>query len=111
MPIETVQDIVQEELVLAGHMRVAERYIVYRAERALLRAQDAPPAPVAIPVLEADAEVLWTGADLRERIAFASIGLDLSSTPTAWSASCGGRSGPGSRAPTCSGWWCSTPRR
>src|SRR4029079_8436898 len=39
VPIETVQDIVQEELVLAGHMRVAERYIVYRAERALLRAQ------------------------------------------------------------------------
>ena len=37
--IETIQDIVQEELVLAGHMRVAERYIVYRAERALLRAQ------------------------------------------------------------------------
>jgi ribonucleoside-diphosphate reductase alpha chain len=26
--IETIQDIVQEELVLAGHMRVAERYIV-----------------------------------------------------------------------------------
>lgn len=75
--IETVQDIVQEELVLAGHMRVAERYIVYRAERALLRAQDAPPAPAAIPVVEDGAEVMWTGADLRERIAFASIGLDL----------------------------------
>ena len=30
VPIETVQDLVQEELVLAGHMRVAERYIVYR---------------------------------------------------------------------------------
>ena len=81
--IETVQDIVQEELVLAGHMRVAERYIVYRAERALLRAQDAPPAPVAIPVLEGDVEVSWTGADLRERIAFASIGLDLALDPDA----------------------------
>jgi ribonucleoside-diphosphate reductase alpha chain len=31
---------VQEELVLGGQMRVAERYIVYRAERAALRAQD-----------------------------------------------------------------------
>ncbi|MDO9352838.1 MAG: ribonucleoside-diphosphate reductase subunit alpha [Solirubrobacteraceae bacterium] len=39
--VETVQDLVQEELMLAGHMRVAERYIIYRAERALLRAQEA----------------------------------------------------------------------
>ncbi|HVW19456.1 MAG TPA: ribonucleoside-diphosphate reductase subunit alpha, partial [Solirubrobacteraceae bacterium] len=81
--IETVQDVVQEELVLAGHMRVAERYIVYRAERALLRAQaaserGADERPPAIPVLEADgAETPWDGEDLRARIAFASIGLDL----------------------------------
>ena len=74
VPIETVQDIVQEELVLAGHMRVAERYIVYRAERALLRAREAPAAPAAIPLADG---VEWDGADLRERIAFASIGLDL----------------------------------
>jgi ribonucleoside-diphosphate reductase alpha chain len=66
VPIETVQDIVQEELVLGGHMRVAERYIVYRAERALLRAREERPAA---PAAEAD--------DLRRRIAFASIGLDL----------------------------------
>jgi len=82
VPIETVQDIVQEELVLGGHMRVAERYIVYRAERALLRAQegagDGDPAAPAIPVLEPDGrESAWSGEDLRERIAFASIGLDL----------------------------------
>ena len=80
VPIETVQDIVQEELVLAGHMRVAERYIVYRAERAMLRSREqvAPATPPAIPVVEADGrEREWTGADLRERIAFASIGLDL----------------------------------
>ncbi len=45
VPIETVQDIVQEELVLSGQMRAAERYILYRAERAMLRAQGriAPP--------------------------------------------------------------------
>jgi ribonucleoside-diphosphate reductase alpha chain len=78
VPVETVQDVVQEELVLAGHMRVAERYIVYRAERAMLRAREDAPAPPAIPVLDADGrEREWTGADLRERIAFASIGLDL----------------------------------
>jgi ribonucleoside-diphosphate reductase alpha chain len=76
--IETVQDIVQEELVLAGHMRVAEAYIVYRAERALLRAQEpAPERPPAIPVLDRGRETAWTGEDLRARIAFAAIGLDM----------------------------------
>jgi ribonucleoside-diphosphate reductase alpha chain len=84
VPIETIQDIVQEELALGGHMRVAERYIVYRAERALLRAQEQSgaeqrTAPAAIPVLEADGtEIDWTGEDLRARIAFARIGLSLS---------------------------------
>jgi ribonucleoside-diphosphate reductase alpha chain len=58
VPIETVQDLVQEELVLGGHMRVAERFILYRAERAALRSGDV--------------------ADrLRARIDFASIGLKL----------------------------------
>ncbi|MBN8866587.1 MAG: ribonucleoside-diphosphate reductase subunit alpha [Solirubrobacterales bacterium] len=83
VPIETVQDFVQEELVLAGHMRVAERYIVYRAERGLIRARDraegdAPATPVPIAVTEADGTTsVWDGEDLRPRIAFASIGLDL----------------------------------
>ena len=45
VPIETVQDLVQEELVLAGQMRVAERYILYRAERAMLRARGRLAAP------------------------------------------------------------------
>jgi len=80
VPIETVQDLVQEELVLGGHMRVAESYILYRAERARRRAeQDPPPVPATpIGVVEDDGgETAWTGADLRARIAFASIGLDL----------------------------------
>jgi len=88
VPIETVQDVVQEELVLAGHMRVAERYIVYRAERAILRARGAVPdtAPggqlAALSIREADgSEVLWDGHDLTERIRFAAIGLDLDLTP------------------------------
>jgi ribonucleoside-diphosphate reductase alpha chain len=81
--IETIQDIVQEELVLAGYMRAAERYIVYRAERALLRAQQrtlaaTPDTLPSLPVLEADgSEGNWDGADLRARITFASIDLDL----------------------------------
>ncbi len=83
--IETVQDLVQEELVLAGEMCVAERYIVYRAERAMLRAQqsgdpaDRVGGAPAVPVLEADgSETLWDGEDLRARIAFAEVGLELS---------------------------------
>jgi ribonucleoside-diphosphate reductase alpha chain len=81
--IETVQDLVQEELVLGGHMRVAERYIVYRAERAMLRSRlaeegDEPPRPAPVTIREADGtESVWDGEDLRPRIAFASIGLDL----------------------------------
>src|SRR3954453_6778613 len=59
--IEAVQDLVSEELVLAGHQAVAEAYIAYRAERALLRSRD--------------------DGDLRERIAFAAQGLDLALTP------------------------------
>lgn len=83
VPIETVQDLVQEELVLAGNMRVAERYIVYRAERGLIRARDqregeTPDAPVPIAVTEANGTTsVWDGEDLRPRIGFASIGLDL----------------------------------
>jgi len=81
IPIETVQDIVQEELVMAGHMRVAERYILYRAERAMLRARDRAPAgdDVAdLPVTEADGSAgVWEAEDLRARIRFAAVGLDL----------------------------------
>jgi ribonucleoside-diphosphate reductase alpha chain len=83
VPIETVQDLVQEELVLGGHMRVAESYIVYRTERARLRAEaTAPPVPATpIGIVEADGgEHAWTGADLRRRIALAAIGLDLDLT-------------------------------
>src|ERR1700679_2546835 len=36
--IEEVQDFVQEELMKAGHFKVAEAYILYRAERAVSRA-------------------------------------------------------------------------
>ena len=101
MPIETVQDIVQEELVLAGHMRVAERYIVYRAERALLRARDGA-APPAAP----------DGGRRRpaRRIAFASIGLDLDlDAGRSSSASCARSIRPGGA--DLRGSSCSTPRR
>jgi ribonucleoside-diphosphate reductase alpha chain len=87
--IEEVQDIVQEELMKAGHFKVAEAYILYRAERAVARAEgtsgtvEVAEQPVAgqgtlVVVKRANGEtVLWDGADLSKRIEFARTGLDL----------------------------------
>ena len=80
---------VQEELMKAGHYKVAEAYILFRAERAAAREN-----PVGHPgagtgavqrgqatlvlVKQANGETkLWDGSDLRRRIEFARIGLDL----------------------------------
>jgi ribonucleoside-diphosphate reductase alpha chain len=101
--IEEVQDMVQEELMKAGHYKVAEDYILYRAARHAARAQmeladlaadagdstsPAPGAPQSqnsmIVVTKADGTTyLWDGVDLKKRIEFASIGLHLCLTPEA----------------------------
>src|SRR5580698_9975282 len=88
--IEEVQDIVQEELMKAGHFKVAEAYILFRAERATARENGTPELlPVApeagaagqetmVVVKKPDGNtVLWDGADLRKRIEFAWTGLEL----------------------------------
>ncbi len=83
--IEEVQDIVQEELMKAGQYRVAEHYILYRAQRARLREEemdksnlDDPRQESMIVVTEEDgASNFWDGSDLRKRISFASAGLTL----------------------------------
>ena len=87
--IEDLQDRVQEELMRQGHFKVAEAYILYRAKRADLRAQelgDATGSPVegvdhqdALILVKRDDDTtfLWDGTDLRKRIEFASIGLNL----------------------------------
>src|ERR1039457_2603336 len=88
--IEEVQDIVPEGLMKAGHYKVAEAYILFRAERAAARAScasetiDASLEPAAsgqetlVVVKQPNGEtVLWDGADLRKRIEFARVGLDL----------------------------------
>ncbi len=89
--IEEVQDMVQEELMKAGHYKVAEDYILYRAHRHNAREaaiaagiveQPATPAapqqPTMVVVAKADGTTeLWNGLDLKKRIEFASIGLDL----------------------------------
>ena len=92
--IEEIQDMVQEELMKAGHFKVAEAYILYRAERAVTRdtgaptgaaaeAGEVPAAPAAgqetmVVVKRANGETyFWDAIDLRKRIEFARIGLDL----------------------------------
>ncbi len=88
--IEEVQDMVQEELMKGGFFKVAEAYILFRADRSAARlAGDTDEAPSAaasvtpaqetmIVVKKANGEnIFWDGADLRKRIEFARIGLDL----------------------------------
>ena len=82
--IEDVQDIVQEELMRQDHFKVAEAYILYRAYRARQRVEEASPeAPEdrqdsMIVVRRDDGEsFFWDGLDLKKRIEFATIGLDL----------------------------------
>jgi ribonucleoside-diphosphate reductase alpha chain len=89
--IEEVQDMVQEELMKSGHYKVAEDYILYRAHRAAARAAagetDSKPAVptqqnTMVVVTRADGSTfLWDGTDLKKRIEFASIGLDLCLSP------------------------------
>ncbi|HEX2100640.1 MAG TPA: ATP cone domain-containing protein, partial [Candidatus Synoicihabitans sp.] len=94
--IEEIQDVVQEELMKAGHYKVAEAYILYRALRNEQRtpagdvgeASETSPAelpvsqPSMIMVRQLNGEnVFWDRTDLRKRIEFASIGLELCLTP------------------------------
>ena len=87
--IEEVQDMVQEALMELGHYKVAEAYILYRAERALMRqkereeeeagaAEEADTQTSMVVVTREDGSTfLWDGADLVARVRFALIDLDL----------------------------------
>ena len=83
--IEDLQDLVQELLMRQGYYKVAESYILYRARRSLLREQTAlqsgepqPSQESMIVVKKADGSTyFWDGIDLKKRVSFASIGLDL----------------------------------
>lgn len=87
--IEEIQDLVQEELMKANHFKVAEAYILYRAQRAMWREMERK-QPVEVPEIRQNSMVVvreddgstffWDGADLEERIRFALIGLDLNMT-------------------------------
>ncbi len=87
--IEDLQDKVQEELMRRGHFKVAEAYILYRAHRAALRevegedelmliAEDDTAQETMTVVTKSDGSTyLWDGMDLRKRIDFAMMDLDL----------------------------------
>jgi ribonucleoside-diphosphate reductase alpha chain len=86
--IEEVQDMVQEELMRQGHFKVAEHYILYRAQRRALRDAEAQsgvdtPEQNSMVVVKTDDgnTFFWDGVDLKKRIEFAMIGLDLSLSP------------------------------
>ena len=82
--IEEIQDIVQEELMRLGHFKVAEAYILYRAHRRHLRElQSAQPEEderqesMIMVTMPDGSNTFWDGSDLKKRIDFAMIGLDL----------------------------------
>ena len=81
--IEEVQDVVQEELMRAGHFKIAEAFIIYRSMRAAVRGQETAPAPaVAQPTMivvvrPGGDTFLWDGHDLRLRLEYAAAGLEL----------------------------------
>ncbi|MBT3636604.1 MAG: ribonucleoside-diphosphate reductase subunit alpha, partial [Opitutae bacterium] len=83
--IEDVQDLVQEELMRKGHFKVAESYILYRARRRIERETGATGDEVKqdsmIVVKKKDGSTFfWDGIDLKKRISFGTIGLDLCMT-------------------------------
>jgi ribonucleoside-diphosphate reductase, alpha subunit len=81
--IEDVQDMVQEELMRQGYYKVAASYILYRAHRAQqreesARASEEPQQDSLVVVRKANGQSdFWDGSDLKRRIQFAMIGLDL----------------------------------
>jgi ribonucleoside-diphosphate reductase alpha chain len=83
--IEDVQDIVQEELMRHGYYKVAASYVLYRAHRtqqreetALQPGKDEPQQDSLVVVRRADGRNdFWDGSDLKRRIQFSMIGLNL----------------------------------
>lgn len=82
--IEDVQDLVQETLMQLGYFKVAEAYILYRAHQARLREEtaeesqeDARQGSMIMVRGEDGQNYFWDGTELRKRIEFAAIGLDL----------------------------------
>ncbi|MDP4644277.1 MAG: ribonucleoside-diphosphate reductase subunit alpha [Opitutales bacterium] len=82
--IEDVQDTVQEEMMRQGHFKVAESFILYRAHRSRVRDEEGieplteTQQESMIVVTEENGEnTFWDAVDLKRRIDFGMIGLNL----------------------------------
>ena len=87
--IEDVQNLVEEELMKQGFFKVARAYIQYRALRNNMREVEQQEASESASIESEDQQALilvkttdgnsflWDGADLKKRIDFAMLGLDL----------------------------------
>lgn len=80
--IEDVQDMVEEELGRRGHLRAMRAYMAYRLERARQRedmehAEDPNQESMVVVVADDGSSSFWDGTELKKRISFSSIGLDL----------------------------------
>jgi len=87
--IEDVQNLVEEELMKQGFFKVARSYIQYRALRSTMREADEQQATIANEIESQDQQTLilvntidgnsflWDGTDLKKRVDFAMLGLDL----------------------------------
>ena len=81
--IEDVQNLVEEQL-MSTNPKVARHYILYRAERARVREEQEAAAATEDPAQESFVTVtdengseFWDGTELKKRIQFGMIGLDL----------------------------------
>ncbi len=86
--IEEVQNVVEEELMRQGYYKLARAYIQYRGQRGHMREVEAAKARelaatddgqqslILVKINEKDT-FLWDGQDLKKRIDFAMMGLDL----------------------------------
>lgn len=89
MHIEDVQNLVEEELMKQGFFKVARAYIQYRALRGKMREAEEQEAAEQNDIESQDQQALivvktsdggsflWDGQDLKRRIDFAMLGLDL----------------------------------
>ena len=89
MHIEDVQNLVEEELMKQGYFKVARSYIQYRALRGKMREAEEQEAAGQNDIESQDQQslivvktsdggsFLWDGQDLKRRIDFAMLGLDL----------------------------------
>ncbi len=86
--IEEVQNVVEEELMRQGHFKIARAYIQYRGQRMfereaidarnkeLAETDDGQQSLILVKINERET-FLWDGQDLKKRIEFAMMGLDL----------------------------------